>query len=404
MPDSRYIHAGRLIDGSGGPVRKNVLLTIVDGLIAAIKGFATSAAPPSDQITDLSHGTILPPLIDCHMHLALSATDDQRARAEQLEAGYAGAHDCITRNLHSHFIHGVLAVRDAGDRHGHVLRFRNEHAGTDREPVIVKASGNAWHKQGRYGSMLGKHPGENESLAETVARETAPGDFIKIIHSGPNSLNEFGKETLPQFDRNELYEMVRMAEQQGKKVMVHANGELPVRQALEAGCHSIEHGFFMGRDNLARMAEKQIIWVPTAYAMKICAEKSGKVDIAVKKEVAEKTLRHQLEQIALAKAAGVTIALGTDAGSRGVLHGESVVEEIKLLIQGGYSLTEAIQCASYNGAKLLGIENEMGLIAKGKPANFLVVRGTPAQLPQKVSHLEAIYLYGSPCRKSSRIS
>lgn len=72
---------------------------------------------------------------------------------------------------------------------------------------------------------------------------------------------------------------------------------------------------------------------------------------------------------------------------------------MKLLIKAGYSLTEAIQCATYNGAKLLGIENEMGLIAKGKPANLLVARGTPAQLSRKLSYLEARYLCGSPCGK-----
>jgi imidazolonepropionase-like amidohydrolase len=189
--------------------------------------------------------------------------------------------------------------------------------------------------------------------------------------------------------------MVRVAAQQGKKVMVHANGQLPVRQALEADCHSIEHGFFMGRENLERMAEKQIVWGPTTYAMKICAENIGKEDIYFDQGVAEKTLHHQLEQIAFARKSGVPITLGTDAGSKGVLHGDSVVEEMKLLIKARHSLTEAIQCATYNGAKLLGIDNEMGLIAKGKPANLLVARGTPSQLPRKVLHLEAIYLCGT---------
>jgi imidazolonepropionase-like amidohydrolase len=399
MRDEKFIHAGWLIDGSGEPILKNVLLTITNGSIADIDNFDNSTVPDPALVTDLSHCTIIPPLVDSHVHLALSSTVDEHSRKQQLAAGYAEVRDLIAQNIHSHFTHGVLAVRDAGDRHGHAIRYITEHSGTNREPVILKTAGNAWHKQGRYGSMLGKHPGESEPLVDAVARETGQADFIKIINSGPNSLDEFGRETPPQFDHNELKKMVLVAKQQKKKVMVHANGELPVQQALEAGCHSIEHGFFMGRENLERMAEKQTVWVPTAYAMKACSEKIEKEDIHFEKGVAAKTLQHQLEQISRARELGVTIALGTDAGSKGVLHGESVVDEMKLLIKAGYSLPEAIQCATYNGAKLLGIENEIGLIAKGQPANFLVARGTPAQLPRKLSYLEAIYLSGRPCNK-----
>jgi hypothetical protein len=197
MPDAHSIHTGWLIDGTGEPARKNMLLTIVNGLILSIDSIPNSTPPPTTQITDLSHCTFFPPLVDCHVHLALSSTDNPSARKKQLEAGYEEeVHDLIARNLHCHFIHGVLAVRDAGDRHGHVLQFRNERPGTDRESVILKASGNAWHKQGRYGSMLGKSLGDFVSSAETVARETAHTDFIKIIHSGLNSLAEFGIPSL----------------------------------------------------------------------------------------------------------------------------------------------------------------------------------------------------------------
>jgi imidazolonepropionase-like amidohydrolase len=88
------------------------------------------------------------------------------------------------------------------------------------------------------------------------------------------------------------------------------------------------------------------------------------------------------------------VALGTDAGSLGVLHGESVVEEMKLYIKAGYSLSETVQCATQNGAGLLGLNG--GLIGVGKPADFLVARGTPAQLPRKLSYIEGIYIGGKP--------
>lgn len=399
MPETQHIYVGWLVDGSGNPVRKKVLLQIVNGVFTDIANVDSTTSRNPPQVTDLSHCTILPPLVDCHVHLALSSTVDVHARQQQLEAGYEKIHDLIARNIHYHFTHGILAIRDGGDQQGNVLHYKYKLTGKDRVPVILKTAGFAWHKHNRYGKIIGKHPEDNETLTDAVARETKPVDWIKIINSGPNSLTEFGKQTSPQFTLDELTRTVQLARQQEKKVMVHANGKLPVRLALEAGCHSIEHGFFMGRENIKRMAENKTVWIPTAYAMKACAEKIEKENIHIAKGVAEKTFQHQLKQISLAREIGVTIALGTDAGSNGVLHGESVAEELKIFIRAGYSLPEAIRCATSNGAKLLGIENDLGLITRGRPAHFLVVRGTPAQLRRKLSYLEAIYLNGSPCKK-----
>jgi len=145
------------------------------------------------------------------------------------------------------------------------------------------------------------------------------------------------------------------------------------------------------------MADSQITWVPTAVTMKALLENwSLTGDRQGKRDVIAKNLEHQLEQMARAKQYGVRLALGTDSGCSGILHGESVVDELRLFIKAGYSLVEAIQCASGNGAELLGVE-EIGPIAKGRPAHFLVARATPAMLPRKLSYLEGIYLHGHPC-------
>ncbi len=389
---------GHLVDGSGGPIQKDMLLTVQDGVFTNIEGFAENMVLDPAAVTDLSLCTILPPLIDCHAHLSMSGTTDQQTRKQQLTAGYDDIRPHITEQIHYHFTHGVLAVRDGGDQHGHVLRYKNEPTEKKKEPVIIKAAGKAWHKKGRYGAFLGCHPQENETLATAFSGENDGADHVKLINSGPNSLSEFGRESSPQFSLNEIREFAAQVRKRGQKLMVHANGHLPVRFALEAGCHSIEHGFFMGKENLRRMAETQTTWVPTAVTMKACAETLDPRDTLIDRRVVERTLQHQLEQIALAKQYGVTIALGTDAGSRGVLHGESVAEELKLIMKAGYSLTEAIQCATSNGAQLLGID-EIGIIAKGKPAHFLAARATPAMLPRKLSYLEGFYLHGTPCNK-----
>ncbi|KJS03157.1 MAG: hypothetical protein VR65_02710 [Desulfobulbaceae bacterium BRH_c16a] len=390
-----FILAGWLIDGSGGPVQEKMLLKIVGGSFASIEKYSPDDGPDPSQLTDLSHCTVLPPLVDSHVHLFMSGTTDKRVRESQLTAGYEELRPVIARHLHYLFSHGVLAVRDGGDPGGFALRYKGENE--MHEEMILKVSGRAWYGKGRYGKLIGRHPDEGERLDAAYEREEDPIDQVKIVQSGLNSLKLFGTETAPQFSGDELTALVRLAGQKGRKVMVHANGRDPVRLAVEAGCHSIEHGFFMGRKNLELMAEKGTFWVPTIFTMKAYAANLGFAAPGADRRVIEKNLADQLTQLALAKELGVKVALGTDAGSLGVLHGESVVEEMKLLIRAGYSLPEAIRCATFNGARLLGLEN-FGLIARGKAATFLAARGGPSQLPRKLTYLEGIYLDGLPSK------
>lgn len=388
-----YILAGWLIDGSGGPVRKKMLLTIENGRFAVIEKYVPDQGIDISQVIDLSHCTLLPPLVDSHVHLFMSGATDKRIRESQLTAGYKELRPVIARHLHDLFSHGVLAVRDGGDPGGFALRYKSEKE--MHKEMILKVAGRAWHSRGRYGRLIGRHPGDGERLDAAWACEEEPVDQVKIVQSGLNSLKQFGWETPPQFSGEELAGLVRIAGQRGCRVMVHANGREPVRLAVGAGCHSIEHGFFMGRDNLALMAEKGTFWVPTVITMKAYAANLGAAAPGADRRVIEKNLYDQLAQLAIARELGVKVALGTDAGSLGVLHGESVVDELKLLIKAGYTLPEAIRCATLHGALLLGLD-DFGLIATGRGATFLVARGGPAQLPRKLTCLEGIYIDGLP--------
>lgn len=392
----QYILAGWFIDGSGGPIQEKVLLKIEDGFFTGIDSYNSSDPPDPSQLTDFSYGIVLPALLDSHVHLCMSGTVDPVARKKQLKAECEELLPVITEHITQQFSHGIVAVRDAGDKHRCVLRYRHEQVSRGREPVVVVSGGRAFHKKERYGGLIGGHPGDGETLIQAFEREEQSGDQIKIINSGLNSLSLFGRETKPQFRLEELQELVALVKTQGKKVMVHANGRLPVKTALEAGCDSIEHGFFMGSENLDKMADSGTFWVPTVYTMKACGQYADRCAVPAVRGVIEKNLTRQIEQLSRARACGVRVALGTDAGSIGVLHGEALVEEMKLFIRAGYPLAEVISCATENNAQLLGLESEFGRIAAGKPAHFLVARGTPAQLPRKLLYLEALYLDGSP--------
>lgn len=392
----KFIDAGWLIDGGGGPVRKKIRLCIEKLRIASINESDTGDSTASGT-TDFCSSTIIPCLVDSHVHLCISGTEDPVAREKQLGAGFDEVEDLISEHVKGHLSYGILAVRDGGDKYAHLLRYKNERTDIKEMPISIRVAGRAWHRAGRYGGLIGRPLQKNYSLAEAIRTDPEKKDHIKIVNSGLNSLKEFGKETLPQFGAEELSDVVKIALASGLKVMVHANGKKPVAAALTAGCSSIEHGFFMGVENLKIMAEKGIVWVPTACTMKAYGEymKQGSVE----HEVSRMNLDHQIEQISKARELGVVIALGTDSGSIGVHHGSAVIDELKLLITAGYSLPEAIKCASSNGAGLLGID-EFGVISKGMAATFLVVKGDPSNLPDSLSAIQAICINGNFSKKA----
>jgi len=414
--------AGRLIDGSGSPAARNVLVRIDDGVISYLDhvppgGPADSSAP---FYTDLSDCTIIPALVDSHVHLTLSGTLDPLVRRDQLHYPFERNVPLMDKRIDKYLALGILALRDGGDRSGDTLHYKldcltrrtgvsSPHGSpyTDvdnettvppapaREPfVCLKTPGSAWRANGRYGSMIGNPPEPGSSLPDSILRRTDPIDHIKIINSGLNSLSEFGKETPPQFNRDELRAAVAAARQRGLNTMVHANGTTPVADAVNAGCTSIEHGYFMGVENMRRMADHRTFWVPTAYAMKAIAEHSPSG--SVESQMAARNLDHQLEQISRARSMDIPVALGTDAGGFGLHHAESLIQEFKLLMTAGYSAEEAVRCSSLEGARLLGIESEIGTLRVGMPATFVVLDGHPSLLPDSLRTARAVYVRGVP--------
>jgi hypothetical protein len=324
----------------------------------------------------------------------MSASPDLRVRSRQLDQGYDEVRPVIAGHLDDHFRHGVLAVRDGGDRGDEVRRYLAETV-ISKNPVQVRTPGRAWHRKGRYGAFIGRSVERGDFLGRSFSRLADCGDHCKVINSGLNSLLEFGKQTRPQFSRQELRDFVQLAHNRGRRVMVHANGEQPVRDAVLAGCDSIEHGYFMDRDNLELMAEKQVVWVPTAVVMQSFARIAAMGGDGMNSGVVERTLEDQLRQMSLGRQLGVPMAMGTDAGCMGVFHGRSMAEELQLFVQAGFSLAEALHCATLAGARLLDLEHRLGMLAVGRPASFLVVEGGPATLPDQLGSIKARYKDGS---------
>jgi imidazolonepropionase-like amidohydrolase len=249
---------------------------------------------------------------------------------------------------------------------------------SENDRFRLKAAGSAWHLEGRYGRFMGRSVSCSEDPVAVIEDGTRPGvDHIKLVQSGLNSLTEFGRQTPPQFDAATIGRIFEFSRKIAAGLMVHANGEAPVAAAISGGCDSIEHGYFMGGENIRKLADRRITWVPTAVPMKANVDryKEGSVEY----DVAGRTLDHQLAQLSKARKYGVTVALGTDSGSPGVEHGEAAAQELQLLTAAGYTVEEAISCATLNAARLLKTDLP-GYLAVGTPATFIVKRGGPSDV------------------------
>lgn len=381
-------HVGWLIDGTGKPALENRLVTINAGRIQRIVD-ANDPRPQGLTIVDLTDCTVFPALIDSHVHLVMSGSMEPSIRQKQLNSTYDERRETITEHLRQHLFNGVLAVRDGGDHNGDTLRYKQDTTANPPTMVTMASPGRARHAPGRYGKLIGIPVESGKTLAQSAFGEGSRRDHLKLVNSGLNSLTQFGVESAPQFEENELAAAVAAAKKYGQPTMVHANGHLPVKLAVNAGCDSIEHGFFMGKENMRRLADTGVVWVPTAVTMKAYEDylkNQGHRSDPSFAEVSRKNLEHQLAQIGTARELGVTLALGTDAGSPGVHHGSSVQEELRLFISAGFSVEGAIRCASRNGALLMGLP-ERGKIAPGMRADFMAVKGPVEHVPEALHRI-----------------
>ncbi|MFH1886554.1 MAG: amidohydrolase family protein [Pseudomonadota bacterium] len=380
-----FLRAGWLVDGLGGLPRGAVIEVRGD----RVEAVHEAGEAPDGPVLDFSGCTVIPGLVDAHLHLAMSGGSDPRLRERQLDPDWPMARGLIEQHLSACLAHGVVAVRDGGDRRGFALHYLA--SGLKTHGVMVQAAGRAWHAPERYGSLIGRSPGPGRSLAREIVADSGPRGVVKIVQSGLNSLVEYRRLTPPQFSYNELAPAVDAARACGLTVMAHANGEEPVRIAVDAGVASVEHGFFMGRENLARMADKGVVWVPTAVTMaayaQVLAAQSPQAGMA------RRILDNQMEQLAWARDLGVRVATGTDAGSPGVFHGPAMAWEMALYMEAGWTLAEAVSAATREGARLLGLPN-LGVLSPGKDATFLAAPGPPEDLLANLAHPRAVFVRG----------
>ncbi len=397
----RYIAVGCLIDGSGAPLQRRVILAVDPrGRLAAI-GRPGRDLPLRDRpVRDLGFATIVPPLADCSLLLSRSPAVDGQARLS--DEGREGEQRAMAaRHLEYCRAHGVLAVAAGDDPHDIAACRRHHEAGQEPPLVTVRAAGplvRCWRDW--EGLDLERADVLRLAYGPSLGPRPAPADADKRPRHQDRGLN-----------REQLVSI--LAHRGHRKAVVVANGRQPVADALRAGCDAVEQGYDMGEDNLRRMADNGVLWLPSLVRAKngfdsargggtVCCRFSqcyaapGEGDPAAAAYWQER-LASQSVQVGRAAALGVRMAVGTGAGAPGILHGEAVVEEMRLLRKAGLPVEEVVRCASANGAAFLGAGHP-GHLRVGAQATFLVVRGGPQQVPRKLGYLEAIYVNGLPSK------
>lgn len=260
---------------------------------------------------------------ECHGHIFMDGINFKAARDRHLHGVDCGD---VRRKLALMQEQGITYFRDGGDHLG-VSRYARSVAGEYgieyRTPLF------AIHKNGHYGGIVGFGFDSWKEYHALVLRAKEEGaDFIKVMFSGILDFAGDGGVNEEPLERGEIREMIRIAHEEGMRVMSHVNGAAPVLAALEAGVDSIEHGNFMDEDCLHALAEGHTIWVPTNVTIHNLL-RSDRYDARVIRALDE----FQAQSIRKAFALGARIAPGSDAGAFMVPHGSGTVDEWNRLLE-----------------------------------------------------------------------
>src|SRR5215475_4433243 len=372
-----WLKGGRIYDSAARAFRAGDL-EIVDGRIAAIGG----RAPPGADSIDLDGAWLLPGFFDCHVHICVmtEAADHSLLWIYSLPGEIALYAARAARRL---LMCGITTARDVG--------------GWDYHEIAVReAIGKGWiegrrlHCSGRILSITSsttpyfrgmyEEADGAEAVKKAARQQLAQGaDFIKLLATGAVTSTKYEKAEAIQYRREEIDAAVAIARDNLTYVAAHAHAEEGIRNAVEAGCRSIEHGSFGREDTYRLMAERRTFLVPTlcftramfrdpAFAAKVPARIRDRYNKVHEMRIANMRLAHRC---------GVPIAMGTDAGTPGNHCGDNMQELEVMVEEAGFSPAEAIHAATSGAAEMMGLSASLGSLEEGKLADVIATRADP---------------------------
>jgi len=383
---------GSVFDATAPPASADVL--VEGGRILEV-----GSGLDGDQAIDCTGLHLLPGFFDTHVHVMLSHIDMWKMVQTPFSYRFFEA----ARNLEATLRAGITTVREAGGADLGVKQAVND--GLINGPRMqislnmlsqTGGHGDGWMASGASVDLFPSHPGMPGAIVDGVVemrrkvRELvrAGADVIKVATSG-GVLSPRDEPTHAHFRLAELEALVEEATAAGITVMAHAQATAGIKNAIQAGIRSIEHGVYLDDEAIEMMLERGTFLVPTLIAptgVLRAAEAGAQIPEASLVKAREVIDVHR-DSFSRAVAAGVQIAMGTDTGV--TPHGENLAE-LALMVQGGMTPHQALVAATRTAAELMGLEAELGTLEPGKRADLVMVDGDPfdvGTLPDRIAQV-----------------
>lgn len=371
-PKVQALRAARLFDGECPHLLDRPLILVADGRITAVEVGGVEP-PPGVPVLDLGDVTLLPGLIDTHVHLGFDAGSDPVGRmvADDDTTLVLRMRHAAARALRA----GITTVRDLGDRAFGALSLRTWfQSGEQMGPEIVTSGPPLTVTAGHCHFMGGVADGETELRRAVRARAKKGVDVIKVMAAGGN-LTPGTNPVTPQYSDSELAAVVDEAHRFGLPVTAHAHGAVAIRRAVEAGVDGIEHGGFWVEGGVRadpsvidRMAARGIVVCPTLGIVPAAPPPPPAV---------ASRMDALLGVVGVLHRAGVPLVAGTDAGVAPAKPHDVLPYAVKALADAGLSNVEALKAATSVAAAACGVADRKGRLAPGSDADIVAVGGNP---------------------------
>lgn len=386
---------GQIIDGTGAAPTRDGLVLIEDGNIAYAGPKSGHAIPHDAQVIDAAGASVLPGLMDVHVHISLNGPANIQAELMSRPMGQVAFE--VARNLRDTIAAGTTTIRTVSDMaHIDIAARDSINKGVMTGPRIHPC-GKGLTTTGGHGDLMPcwicQSHGDVSEMVDGVAavrtavrRQVKAGaTWIKLFQTG-GVIDPHGRIDAEEFSPSEFDAAFETAKLAGVPVAVHAHNKTAILHSIRAGCRSIEHGMHFD-DECAEVARQHgAFLVPTLTVMNRILTLGAENGVAKSTidNVRERTSKHR-EYVKYAYDIGANIASGTDAGSMLTPHG-SAGREVVQLVRCGLTPEQAISIATRNTARLLKVDDKLGTLEAGMLADVIVVDG---DVIKQVEHLES---------------
>ena len=382
----------RLIDGNGQAPLENAYFIVENKRIVEIGQVDNEKNLDGIETIDLSGKTIMPGLINSHVHITMEPVGDPVSIMETESIAKTTLRG--TANLKKHISSGTTFFRDLGAPNGIDFDLRDAvNEGLIEGPQFVTA-GRCLTMTGGHGWFIGREADGVDELRKAAREQLKAGaDVIKIMATG-GVMTKGVEPGSPQLSMEEMRSAVIEAHKAGKKTSTHAQGTEGIKNAVLAGIDSVEHGIFLDDEVIQLMVDKGVYLVPTLVAPYFIVEngvEAGIPQFAVDKS--NYVMQYHQESFKKAYKAGVKIAMGTDAGTPFNLH-NAAPHELKLMVECCMTPMEAIVASTKSSADLLGILQDYGTLEEGKYADFLILNENPLDNLDTLFNIDSVYKLG----------